>query len=199
MNKQKRVFINKLLGISLFVVIFYLLVNSVFRVKDILSYGFDMRRIAFREVGKTGHSKEKDMGLISVGRAEGIVVPLDQAEEINLVTSYIIANTSLGEEVFAFPDLGYYNFFADRPCLGRFCYSDLSAYRQEWFDELYSRLKDKKPRYVVYSAYIEPLEKKLSGYPYTEYRKKIREYLMSNYHIEKSFDGVDILRLGPGK
>ena len=64
------------------------------------------------------HDQEKKP--VDIERAKGMVVPAWQAEDIEAVVSFLQAHTKKDEAIFAYPELGDFYFFADRPSVGRF-------------------------------------------------------------------------------
>ena len=118
-------------------------------------------------------------------------MPRAQAAEIDGVVEYIISNTRNREPVFAFSDLGIYNFLTDRPPVGRFYSAELSFMDQAWFQELFLELENKKPRFVICArSYLKlaPLMSNVGAY-----LDKIDSYLKKNYEIKKSFPTVNVL------
>lgn len=125
-------------------------------------------------------------------RLRGVTVPSAQAMEIDSVIGFIISRVKIGETVFTFPDLGAYNFFTDRPCLGRFCSPEFSFIASEWFNEMMSNLKNKKPDFVICAkdfSKFEPYRPALG-----KYVDEVNLYLSGNYEVVKAYSAVNILR-----
>ncbi len=87
--------------------------------------------------------------ILQLKRAKGVTVPAEQAQEIMDVVGFFDENTSPGETVFMFPELGSYHFFADRPFVGRFPMVTFSWFKDQWHEELLTVLKKTLPRYAV--------------------------------------------------
>ena len=82
-------------------------------------------------------------------RVDGITVPKWQAEEIRGVVEFLEENTAPDEAVFTYPELGNFNFYADRPFVGRFPIATFTWMEESWHQELLADFKNLKPRYVV--------------------------------------------------
>jgi hypothetical protein len=128
---------------------------------------------------------------VQILRAKGIIVPSAQAEEIDGVVKYIISNTREGESVFAFPDLGTYNFLADRPPVGRFYSADFSFMDSKWFEEMFEELKNSKPRFIICAKEFSRLKPFMPTVG--RYIETIDHFLQENYEIRKSFSTVNVL------
>lgn len=86
---------------------------------------------------------------VNIERAKGMVVPVWQAEEMEGIVGFLKENTGPGERVFTYPELGNFNFWADRPFVGRFPIATFSWMEDSWHQELVADFKDIKPRYVI--------------------------------------------------
>ena len=91
----------------------------------------------------------KELKILSFPRAKGIKVPAEQADELEAVIQFLNTHTASGEVVATYPELGIYNFFADRPFLGRFPLATFSWFRDPWHEELISQLKSAKAKYII--------------------------------------------------
>lgn len=129
---------------------------------------------------------------LTIDRAKGIIVPREQAEEIESVTRYIDSVTSPDEPVFTFPEHGMYNFFANRPCLDRFNIAGFAWITPEYRQELLEDLKKMKPRYILYNRDLSLLARSI--HRTEELLPEITEYINFNYEKEISFGRMDILR-----
>ena len=115
-----------------------------------------------------------------------MVVPLEQAKELEEVAQFIERNTQPREAVFMFPELGAYNFIVDRPFVGRFPVGTLTWFNERWHHELLAALKEQKPRYAV-------LTKNLPEHFETIYFQKaaskkfyddVVNFIRANCHVE---------------
>jgi hypothetical protein len=65
------------------------------------------------------------------------------------IVGFLEKNTEPDEAVFTYPELGNFNFWADRPFVGRFPIATFSWMDERWHAELVADLKKNLPRYVV--------------------------------------------------
>ncbi|HOW36078.1 MAG TPA: hypothetical protein PL155_06675 [Candidatus Omnitrophota bacterium] len=86
---------------------------------------------------------------LALKRAQGMVVPVDQAEELDAVIGFLEKNTTPQETILMYPELGTYSFLADRPFPGRFPIPTFSWFNERWHREFMSDLKVQPPRFVV--------------------------------------------------
>ncbi|MBN1870277.1 MAG: hypothetical protein JW847_06875 [Candidatus Omnitrophica bacterium] len=86
---------------------------------------------------------------VHLERAKGMVVPEWQAEEMEGVVGFLKENTQLEEAIFAYPEVGNFSFWADRPFVGRFPIASFSWMDEAWHQELVADFKEAKPRYVI--------------------------------------------------
>ncbi len=80
---------------------------------------------------------------------EGVLLPLDQAEEFEQLAVFFNKNTSGQETVFMYPEYSFYSFVIDRPFLGRFPMASFSWFDERWHAELLRDIQTVRPRYVV--------------------------------------------------
>jgi len=184
-----------ILGSILFLFIFLLSFLSIFTVKNYMVYGFNIDRVIHRQINRGSFPTSNYAGMLNIKTAQGLLVPDWQAGEINSLVTYIQKNTSPDEIIPAFPDRGVFNFFFDRPCLGRFCQADIASFREDWMKEFFSRLKESKPRYIVYKREIDCFEPLISDYPVVRNRDRIRSFIKNNYSIETSFVNFDVYKI----
>lgn len=120
---------------------------------------------------------------LNVERAKGIVVPVEQADELEQIQEFIRTHVAKDELLFTYPELGTYNFLVDRRFYGRFPLATFAWFNDRWHIELLEQLNRAKPRYVI-------LEKKIPQYWKDIYlglepnRKKFQEmmdFIYSHY------------------
>lgn len=130
---------------------------------------------------------------LDIERAKGVIVSESQAEEITKVVKYLQSRTKSQEEVFTFPDLGTYNFLADRPSLGRFGTVELAWVSEDWHKEVMEQLHNKKPRYILVERDISRLDR----YRETlgKYMEETKSYIKNHYRKEVSFGNIDIWKI----
>ena len=148
-------------------------------------------------------SQEKDLGLLkdvekrplNIERAKGMIVPLWQAQEIEGVTKFLQEHTGPEEAVFTFPELGNFNFWADRPFVGRFPIATFAWYHEKWHRELVADFKKAQPRFVVMTNLGH---RTFPAALYLRYEKNARKFneftqlILDHYTVVKSFESVSI-------
>lgn len=182
-------------GLCLYLAIFSVVFINVFKVKNFLDYGFDLERVVFRQISRGAFPSGTEPGKLTARRAQGVIVPDWQAEEINQVVSYIEEHIPQHEPLFCFPDRGVYNFLADRPCWSRFCWMDVASYDQAWTKEFFARLYGQSPRYIVARMEEEVFEPFLKEYPIVQNRRAVREFISKEYDRMASFGSIGIYRI----
>ena len=120
-------------------------------------------------------------------------VPDFQAEEIEAVTRFIQANSGPDDPLFAYPDLGIFNYFSDRPHLTRFVIPILAAPSEEWADEVLEALKHARPSRVLVGSERSTLSKgtRHEG----EFLPDVAAYIESEYQLETTLGRVQVFRL----
>ena len=106
---------------------------------------------------KLGHKDDQDLSFlagtekreVNIKRAKGMVVPAWQAQEMEEIVAFLEKNTKPDEAVFTYPELGNFNFWADRPFVGRFPIATFSWMDERWYEELLADFKKAAPRYVI--------------------------------------------------
>jgi hypothetical protein len=119
---------------------------------------FNKRFVLARWLGnKLGYRHDHDLSFlhdvekraVKIKRAKGMVVPVWQAEEMEGIVGFLEKNTSPDEAVFTYPELGNFNFWADRPFVGRFPIATFSWMDDSWHKELVADFMEAAPRYVI--------------------------------------------------
>jgi len=93
---------------------------------------------------------------LAIERAKGMVVPLEQANELEAIDNFFRKTTTVQETVLMYPELGTYSFLIDRPFLGRFPISTFSWFNDKWYEEFVLEFKKAKPRYIVLQKKFPP-------------------------------------------
>lgn len=123
---------------------------------------------------------------LNIERARGIIVPARQADEIEQIDAFVKAHVPKSEELFTYPELGIYNFFAGRRFFGKFPLATFAWFNDRWHREFLLRLESAPPRYII-------LEKEIPQYWKDVYlgiepnRKKFRDvmdFIAIHYRIE---------------
>lgn len=113
---------------------------------------------------------------LKIERAKGVIVPVEQADELEQIQEFVEKYVAKDEELFTYPELGAYNFFVDRRFYGRFPLPTFTWFNDRWHTELLGQLNSSKPRYII-------LEKEIPQYWKDVYlglepnRKKFREMM----------------------
>jgi len=137
---------------------------------------------------------------VKIKRAEGIRVPVQQADELEAIEKFVDQNIPPGEVLYTYPETGIYNFFYDRPFVGRFPLATFSWFNDKWHEEFMQDLKNVHPKYVI-------LTKKLPDDWYAVYlgnegnRQKYEEnmnFIRKNYYLKTSTPLSDIYEAKPG-
>ena len=137
---------------------------------------------------------------LKIERAKGIIVPMEQADELEQIQEFVQKHVAQDEAVFTYPELGAYNFLVDRRFYGRFPLATFAWFNDRWHRELLDQLNAAKPRYVI-------LEKEIPQYWKDVYlgqepnRKKFQEmmdFIYGNYTIVGETRLSYIYRLKPG-
>ncbi len=137
----------------------------------------------------------QDTVALKMERASGHTVPRWQDEEVRGVTDFLKTHTQPGEKVFCFPEVGNFNFWADRPFVGRFPITTFSWFYEPWYQELLADLQKTAPRYVVMThvGHRTFPEAWYFRNPRNKVRfEKMSRYILDNYTPVKSFEAVAI-------
>lgn len=137
--------------------------------------------------------KTADWGKLNMDRAQGVLVPKNQAEVFNDVVDYIRKNTSANEPIFVFSHNAQYHFLADRIGVTRFYSAIYASMDPEYQQEIISDLEKNKLRYIIYVA---------DAYVFTDFNKipnevrlsEVFAYMQKNYSPETKFGNTFILR-----
>lgn len=136
--------------------------------------------------------------VLALPRAEGMVVPRWQAEEIKEVVEFIKIHTAPNEIVFTYPELGDFNFLADRPFVGRFPIVTFTWMYEPWHRELVDDFKRAKPKYVIMTNLGHrtfPAEWYFRNPRNRVFFNEFMELILANYKLKKTYDSVSIYEL----
>jgi hypothetical protein len=131
---------------------------------------------------------------LTLERAQGVLVPKKQAEELEFVVKFIQDNTSQEDPIFVFPHNGEYYFLTGRICASRFTLATSAMISPEYEDEVIEDLKVKKPPYIIYvkDAYVLTQFNPIAS---EERIPKIFSYIKENYIPLARKNDTYILRL----
>ncbi len=123
---------------------------------------------------------------LTLDRAEGIIVPVDQARELQTVIPLIRELTAGDERLFMYPEMPTYYFFAERPFAGRFPVPTFAWFDEAWQKEMMEDLKNSPPRYVLLEKDLLPRWKDVY-FALESNRKKYQEvirFVRTHYVLE---------------
>ena len=135
---------------------------------------------------------DEDYRVIAVEGAGSSRVPRWQAEEIEGVTRYLRRELEPEEPLLAYPDLGIFNYFADRPHITRFQIPILAAADERWSRELMRSLEAELPRVVLLGTKRSTLSV-ATRHP-GEYLPEASDFVRENYQHAGRIGRVDIFR-----
>ncbi|MBN1870278.1 MAG: hypothetical protein JW847_06880 [Candidatus Omnitrophica bacterium] len=127
-----------------------------------------------------------EMRALNMERAKGILVPVEQADELEQVVAYLRSHAEEKEQVFTYPDFGTYNFLADRRAFGRFPLATFAWFNDRWHQDFLLKFKSSKPRYVILQKEIPQYWKDvyLALEPNREKFQEVMDMISSDYRIE---------------
>ena len=82
-------------------------------------------------------------------RARGLMIPVEQADELNALDLFTQSNIKEGDAVLTYPDFGTYNFLFDWDFAGRFPMATFAWFKESWQTEFMTQLNNAPPEYVV--------------------------------------------------
>ena len=152
---------------------------------------------------KFGYRHDKDLSLlhdikkraVNIKKAKGMIVPVWQAEEIEGIVGFLEENTKPEETVFTYPELGNFNFWANRPFVGRFPIATFSWMEDAWHKELVSDFKKAAPRYVIMTNLGHrtfPAEWYFRNKTNIKKFNEITELILNNYSVVRSYESVSL-------
>jgi hypothetical protein len=122
-----------------------------------------------------------------VPRAAGILLPAEQALELEVVAAFAAGHIKEDEEMFTYPELGTYNFFAGRRFFGKFPISTFSWFNDRWHAEYMAELKASRPKFAIVQKEIPQYWKDV--YLALEANRKKFNDVMDFIHSEYSLTG----------
>ncbi len=139
--------------------------------------------------------ENQEKASLSIARGRGHVVPRWQAQEIEGVVGFLEEHTAPNEPVFCYPEVGNFNFWANRPFVGRFPIGTFTWMYEPWYEELRDDFKKAMPHYVVMTHVGH------RTFPATWYFRnpdnkrrfdEMTQLILNNYRLVKSFEAVGI-------
>jgi hypothetical protein len=134
-----------------------------------------------------------DFRVIAVEGAGRARVPGWQAEEIEGITAYVVEALPPGEPLFAYPDLGIFNYFAKRPHITRFQIPILAAASPAWSEELMDALREKRAGVALVGKGLSTVARatRHTG----EYLPEAQAFILANYTLAGKIGRVYAFRL----
>jgi len=161
---------------------------------------FVMAKLAINQIsGKPNrdlsllHDVEKRA--VHIKRAKGMVVPKWQAEEMEGIVGFLEKNTNPDEVIFTYPELGNFNFWLDRPFVGRFPIATFAWMDQKWYKELIADFKKTEPRYAIMTNpghRTFPEEWYFRNKANIEKHNEMTKLITDNYKIIQSYESVSL-------
>lgn len=137
----------------------------------------------------------QETAVLNIERARGHIVPRWQEEEIKGVVEFLKMHTRTDEAVFCFPELGNFNFWADRPFVGRFPIVTFTWMYEPWYQELLADFQKTRPHYVVMTHLGHRTFPQLWYFrnPQNQERfEQMTQLILANYAPVQSFESVAI-------
>ncbi len=105
-----------------------------------------------------------------------------QADEIEGVTRHLEERLGPDEVLFAYPDLGIFNYLVDRPHLTRFTIPVLADADPAWASEILEALETSPPAYILLGSELSTLARATQRE--SEYLPEVRLHLTEHYKLE---------------
>ncbi len=166
---------------------------------------FDHRFTMVKLIEKQIFHKKKVRGLslledqltavLNIDRARGHVVPRWQEQEIKGAVEFLQAHTKPNEVVFCYPEVGNFNFWADRPFVGRFPISTFAWMYGPWYQEFLNDFLKQKPHYVIMTNVGHRTFPALWYFRNPRNKERFEQmtrFILNNYTKVKSFESVGI-------
>ncbi len=129
---------------------------------------------------------------LNITGLKGSQVPDFQAQEIEEIVSYVRSHSAADDILFAFPELGIFNFLCDRPGLDRFTISGFAWGKPQWEAELLEDLERKKPRLVLTKNDLSNLAQSITRTE--EILPDVQKFILDHYEIVHRTERLNIYR-----
>ncbi len=126
----------------------------------------------------------------------GARLPESQAREIEEITRYLAETTSPRHTLLAYPDLGAFNLFVDRPLASRFTIAVLAAADPAWSEELLDVVRNRRADVVLIGRQLGTLARATGRRE--ELIPEFREVVERGYVLNRRFERLDVYRLREG-
>ena len=120
-----------------------------------------------------------------IPRAKGILLPAEQALELEVVAAFAAGHIKEDEVMFTYPELGIYNFFAGRRFFGKFPISTFSWFNDRWHAEYLAELKASRPKFAIVQKEMPQYWKDvyLALEPNRAKYKDVMDFIQSEYSL----------------
>jgi hypothetical protein len=154
------------------------------------SYQFSKADLVSRHAG--AKPLDANYRSIEVRGAGSARVPLTQAREIEEIVAYLGEITTDDDAVLGYPDLGIFNYFADRPHATRFTIAILAAADPAWSEEVLRVVREQRPAAILIGNQASTLARatRHSG----EYLPELPDLVQRFYHLDRHFERLDVYR-----
>lgn len=151
-----------------------------------VAYKILRNKITGKDIEQLKPLANEDARAVNIERASGIIVPVEQAEELEQMDAFVKNYVGKNEELFTYPELGAYNFFFDRRSFGGFPIATFTWFNDQWHEGFFEKLKLKKPQRII-------VEKELPQYwkdiylalePNRKKHQDVMNFITANYDIE---------------
>ena len=118
-------------------------------------------------------------------RAKGILVPLEQADEIEQVDVFVQHTLRGDEALMTYPEMGTYNFLVNQKHFGRFPLATFTWFNDRWHEEYMEQLRAFQPRYIIVEKEIPSYWKDvyLALEPNQRKFREVMDFISSQYTV----------------
>jgi len=137
----------------------------------------------------TGHLRPlagQEARRLTLPRAAGILVPVEQANEMDEIARFVKDRIKDDEALFTYPEMGTYNFLIERRHFGRFPLATFAWFNDRWQEELLEHLDSVRPEYMVVQKVIPQYWKDVYLAPEANRKKHnaVMDFISRNYIVD---------------
>jgi len=189
-GQSRMVNVAKIYGINFLVFAFFMssIGYSIARYDHrFFAYKFARAKITGKDTTHLTPLAKADTRVVNIERAQGIIVPLDQAEELEQMEAFVKNHVPEDEELFTYPELGTYNFFFNRRSFGKFPIATFTWFNDRWHEQFIEKLQFSKPRHVIVQKELQQRWKDvyLVFEPNRKKYQDVMDFILTHYDIEK--------------
>jgi hypothetical protein len=170
----------------LFVLLFSSVGYSIQRYNHrFFAFKFVRNKIAGKDTAQLRPLAKEDARTANIERAQGILLPVQQANELEQVAAFVQDHVREDEVLFTYPELGTYNFFVNRRFFGKFPIATFSWFNDRWHQEYLNDLRAQRPKYIIVQKEIPQYWKDvyLALEPNRQKYKDVMDIIHSNYSV----------------